>query len=127
MLDENLVVRAGPETLTINFNHLKELLLSKDLNRLSELDWIQQQSLRFLDGTVDMKGNVVAMMSFPRSGNTFLRRFLELCTGVFTGSDMNIKHTCSKQLMGMAGEQVVGDNSVWITKTHHAMGSPLVT
>ena len=127
MLDENQVARSGPESLTVNFNHLKELLLSKDLSRLSELEWISQQNLRFLDGSVDMKGSVVALMSFPRSGNTFLRRFIELCTGIWTGSDMNVKHTLAGQLLGMAGEQVVGDNTVWVTKTHHALPSPLVT
>jgi len=127
VLDANQVARSGPESLTINFNQLKDLLLSKDLSRLSELDWISQQNLRFLDGSVDMKGNVVALMSYPRSGNTFLRQFLERCTGIWTGSDMNLKHILPNQVMGMAGEQVVGDNTVWVTKTHHALESPLAT
>jgi len=45
VLDENLVARSGPESLTMNFHQLKKLLLSKDLSKLSELDWISQQNL----------------------------------------------------------------------------------
>jgi len=31
----------------------------------------------FLDGSVDLTGNKIAFQSFPRSGNTFLRRYIE--------------------------------------------------
>lgn len=56
-------------------------------------------------------------MSYPRSGNSFLRRYLELITGIFTGSDIHIDLSMSLQMMGLKGEYVV-DNSVWISKTH---------
>ena len=61
-----------------------------------------------------------------RNGNTFLRRYLEQITGVYTGTDMNIDYTfheaCS---MGLLGQNIVSDsNMVWITKTHKPMDTP---
>ena len=52
-------VRPGPETPTVNLAKLKELLLSKDLSRNSELDWVSSKNLRFLDGT-DIEGQHIA-------------------------------------------------------------------
>ena len=37
-----------------------------------------------------MNGNRVAFTSYPRSGNSFLRKILEQVTGVFTGSDLSL-------------------------------------
>jgi len=41
---------------------------------------------RFLDGSPN-KSNKIAFASFPRSGNTFLRKYTEMLTGVQTGAD----------------------------------------
>jgi len=57
----------------------------------------------FLDGTVPLVGEKVAFQSFVRSGNTFLRKYLEQVTGVFTGSDMDIGHTFFEAQMGLLG------------------------
>ena len=66
-----------------------------------------------------MTGNQVAFQSFPRCGNTFLRRFIEQITGIYTGSDMNIEQTLNERMMGLLGEDHVNDDDdVWITKTH---------
>jgi hypothetical protein len=46
---------------------------------------------KFLDGKVSMIGDRVAFASFPRSGNSFLRKMIEQITGVFTGSDVPMK------------------------------------
>lgn len=46
---------------------------------------------KFLDAQVSMIGNRVAFASFPRSGNSFLRKMIEQITGVFTGSDVPMK------------------------------------
>ena len=88
-LDSRCRIRPGPDTPTVNLAQLKELLLSKDLSRNSELDWVSSKNLRFLDGT-DINGQYIAFESIARSGNSFLRRIIELITGVYTGSDMNI-------------------------------------
>ena len=77
-------------TPKVKFSWLKDLLLSKDLSREMELNWIDPEGYRFLDKSEDMFGNMVAFQSFPRCGNTFLRRFLENITGVYTGADMNM-------------------------------------
>ena len=74
IFDERCKVIPGPETPLYNFVELKELLLSKDLSRDADFDC---NDLRFLDGKVDMTGNMVAFQSFHRCGNTFLRRFVE--------------------------------------------------
>lgn len=44
----------------------------------------------FLDASVDLRetSDAVALSSFVRSGNTFLRVYLEKITGVFTGNNM---------------------------------------
>jgi hypothetical protein len=47
----------------------------------------------------------VALTSYPRSGNSLLRRLIESLTGVVTGSDSDPQRTLIKQLtqMGMQG------------------------
>jgi hypothetical protein len=92
VLDEELRIRPGPTTPTVNFNYLKDLLLSKDMSRMQELDWIDENggTFRFLDSTVNMDGNRIAFASYPRSGNSFLRRFLEMITGVLSGADQTV-------------------------------------
>ena len=52
-----------------------------------------------------MVGNRVAMSSYPRSGNTFFRRFLEMITGVYTGADMDITLTFFEAQMGFLGQE----------------------
>ena len=82
---------------------MKELLLSKDLERNSELDWIRDDNFRFLDGE-DIAGWHTTFSSFPRSGNTMLRKWFEKLTGVISGSDNDILSTLDLQNMGMVGE-----------------------
>lgn len=40
VLDAQNKVIPGPETPKLNFNYIQELLLSKDISRNSELEWI---------------------------------------------------------------------------------------
>ena len=50
---------------------------------------------------------------------------LELLTGVYTGSDMNIKTTLNLLMAGLAGEETVShENLCWITKTHWPANTP---
>ena len=61
-----------------------------------------------------------------RSGNSFLRRVVELITGVYTGSDMNVDLTMFMFAGNMAGEETVShDNLCWVTKTHWPHLPPL--
>ena len=103
-MDDRCFIVPKKDTPTVKFSWLKDLLLSKDLSREKELDWIDSEGYRFLDKSEDMLGNMVAFQSFPRTGNTFLRRYLENITGVFTGADMSIKWTTAEAMMGQLGQ-----------------------
>lgn len=108
------------DTRVTNFNQMRELFLSKDLSRLEELKWIDEGAYNFLDGKVNMEGNRVALASFPRSGNSFLRRFLEQITGVTTGGGdyaIDIPLLCN----GLTGEGHSADDSIWVSKSHHPL------
>ena len=123
--DDRCRITPGPDTPVVNFNEHKELLLSTDLSRLSELDWTKEGKCRFLDGSMELGLEKTALMSFPRSGNTLLRRFLEMTTGIVSGSDMNIEFVHEQAMMGLQGEGYVPDtNMVWIGKTHYPCNTP---
>merc|ERR1711991_248340 len=59
------------------------------------------------------------LVSYPRSGNSFVRRKLEEVTGIITGSDSRPNRTLSKALLrcGFIGEGIC-DDSVFIVKSH---------
>ena len=127
VLDERCRVRPGPQTPVVNFVTLKNLLLSRDLARNQELSWVSEKNLRFLDRE-DLTGQQVCFQSFPRTGNSFMRRIIELITGVYTGSDMNINLTLHIQFGNVLGEETLShENLCWITKTHWPINSPLGT
>ena len=50
-IDDLCRIRPGLETPVLNFAYLKDLLLSHDLSRNTELEWVSGKNLRFLDGT----------------------------------------------------------------------------
>ncbi len=59
------------------------------------------------------------LASYPRSGNTLIRSYIERITGFYTGSDHNLDLKLNKELyeLGMTGEGVI-DDTVWVVKTH---------
>jgi len=61
-------------------------------------------------------GKTVALLSFPGSGNSWMRQILETTTGIYTGSymDCDISYVSNA---GMIGEGVYTDNVIAI-KTH---------
>ena len=63
-----------------------DLLKSKDEALWENAKWMFDGQFRFLDGEPN-KSQKVAFCSFPRSGNTFLRRYIEMLTGICTGAD----------------------------------------
>ena len=116
----------------LNFNGLKEILCA---STESKANWEAYEKLmakiqegnqcHFLDGQIDMTGNRVGLQSFVRSGNTFIRRYLEQVTGIVTGADMHIDHTFFEAMMGLLGQNITSDsNMVWITKTHWPQDIP---
>jgi len=58
--DERLRIVPGQNTPVINFDELKELLLSTDLSRNEELEFADKEEFRFLDGKTDLNSNMVA-------------------------------------------------------------------
>ena len=81
------------------------------------MDWIENEPARFLDDTVDMTGNKVGLASLMRSGNSFMRKFLEAITGITTGGEL--KRDILLQSVGFMGEGHSADNRVWVSKSHH--------
>jgi hypothetical protein len=83
-------IRAKPETSVVNFDMLISILKSKDRQMWEQAKWIFKGSENkepiFLDGA-PIKSNKIAFASFPRSGNTFLRKYFELLSGIQTGAD----------------------------------------
>ena len=76
--------------------------------------------MHYFDGKGIMKGqDNVMMASYPRSGNTMLRSFLDRVLGVPTGSEAdNTKGLMHKlEEYGLTGEGVY-DKFVWVVKTH---------
>ena len=65
------------------------------------------------------EGDKIAIASYPRSGNTLIRKIIERITKTLTGSDARPDRLLVKQLidLGMKGEGVV-DDTVWCVKTH---------
>ena len=57
----------------------------------------------FLDGDVDLWGNMVALQSFPACGEAVLSRYLEQITGLYTGSDMPANYHFHEILQGLLG------------------------
>lgn len=100
----------------INLVQLMDLLKSSDAALWERAKWMFDGHFRFLDGQPN-KSQKVAFCSFPRSGNTFLRRYIEMLTGITTGADNTLHVNVALQMQGMKGEDVV-DDTCWVIKSH---------
>lgn len=58
--------------------------------------------------------------TYPRSGNSLMRKYFETVTGIATGSDMVMKHgpNVALQHCGFKGEGLM-DERAWIKKSHY--------
>lgn len=61
---------------TLNFKTLMAVLKSKDESLWEQSQWMFDGEFRFLDGE-PLGFNKIAFNTFPRSGNSFLRRLVE--------------------------------------------------
>ena len=124
-LNEHLRFVAGPTIQKIKLTDLKEMLLCKDLECYEQIQQTltENNKCSFLDESCNLVeiGESVAFQSYPRSGNTFLRMYLEKISGIWTGSDMSLKMTFDESMsLGMLGQNITcDDNRVWITKSHY--------
>jgi hypothetical protein len=101
-----------------------DVLRSSDASLLEEHAWMFEGECKFLNmtdpasgKTVENTGNIVSYCSFPRCGNSFLRKYLQLVTGIATGSDMSLEFCVDLQLKDFKAEEII-DSSVWIKKSH---------
>lgn len=92
------------------------MLKSKDPSHYEE--WTFNGGIRVLDQQDSLTNEKVAVCSFPRSGNSFLRRLMETCTGIATGSSISLHTATSLQIQGLMGEGMT-DDRVWAVKGHH--------
>ena len=73
---------------------------------------------RFVPNPLAERGERIVLASYPRSGNSLLRKLLETLTGTVTGSDTLPNRAMSEQLrdFGLVGESCT--KSAWVIKTH---------
>lgn len=100
----------------LNLDDVLGMLKSKDESLLKKNQWIFDNESRFLDGK-PLKTKI-AFCTYPRSGNSLMRRLLETGTGIATGSSGSLNTGTFLQFNGLKG-QYVADERVWITKSHH--------
>lgn len=100
------------------------MLKSKDTSKLEEHEWIFEGAAKFLDGKEAVAKLTYA--TYPRSGNSFFRKYFESITGITTGNDIECKYlvNLALQMQGFKGQEVV-DDRVWIVKTHYPDGFSL--
>ena len=77
---------------TINLKKLNTMLKSKDEKLFEDSKWVWDGDFKFLDG--EKTESKIAFNTFPRSGNSFLRRLLEQVTGISTGATVML-HTAT--------------------------------
>ena len=69
-----------------------------------------------------MEQQSVVYATYPRSGNSLMRKHFENVSGIATGSDMPMHHhaNVALQVCGFKGEGIY-DDRCWIKKTHYPM------
>lgn len=112
---------AATTAKTINCKNLYNMLRSKDEELFASSKWIFDGDFKFCDGAA--LPSKIAFNTYPRSGNSFLRKFLEQCTGISTGATVQLHTSTSLQVQGLKGEYIA-DNRAWIIKAHHPMLLP---
>ena len=67
----------------------------------------------------------VVYATYPRSGNSLMRKYFENVTGTASGSDMVVKHSANValQFCGFKAEGIT-DERTWINKTHFPLVLP---
>ena len=86
--------RIAPSTARVlNLKELMGIYKSKDPSVFDNNQSIWDGEFRFLDGEkIDRR---IGFTSYPRSGNSFLRRYVEQITGVTTGSTISLHSSTS--------------------------------
>jgi hypothetical protein len=122
-------IRAKPgSNKVIDFGLLWDVLKSDDKSLLEDNKWIFEGNCKYLnpnsERNVENTGNAVSYSTYPRCGNSFLRKYLQLITGVATGSDMAVEMNTDFQLTEFMAEEIT-DSTVWIKKSHDPKTKPM--
>lgn len=124
---QNIVMNVSDRTIDLE-EHIEFLSSSAPKDLLLYRQLIKEGSLfgpqaRFLSGKPQA---AISYTSYPRSGNTFLRKYLENITGIATGSDQLMKFSLNVELQysGFKGEGIVKERC-WINKTHFPFRTPM--
>ena len=114
---EDLTIVPAEGTPTVKFSDYISLLKSKVDDCPETQKWIFEGHSYYLDGTEDVP--MISYISFPRSGNTFFRKFFETITNITDGqyAKNEMIPILALQLTGLKG-QGVADNRVWLVGTH---------
>ena len=102
----------------INFKSLWDMLRSSDESVFTKNKWIYDGDFKFCDG--EKLPSKIAFNTYPRSGNSFLRKYLEQLTGISTGATVQLHTSSSLSIQGLKGEYICDDRT-WIIKAHHPM------
>jgi hypothetical protein len=102
--------------LSKNYDPLIESAKPEELTNFENL--LNVNGPMFLDEKSAV--NKVMYSSFPRSGSTFFRKYLESITGVPTGSPYSNKIMANFALcvLGLKGEGHHKDDETWFVKSH---------
>jgi len=67
-------------------------MLSKDFDAYAEYKakYFDDKVIRFLNKK-ELKGERISYLTYTRSGNTFLRKYMEIVTGVVSGSEFTTR------------------------------------
>jgi Sulfotransferase domain len=117
--------------IEVDYEHMRTTMLSKvaDLQRGGDMELIntlyksgKKRLLRTTnpDGSRKaVKAPRVTYTSYPRSGNTMVRKYFESITGLATGSDQVMKFNLNVALQytGFMAEGIT-DDRIWMQKTH---------
>ena len=109
-----------PKTdITVHLDDLLALLRSTNLARYErEKEIFFGPTSRYTTGA-SREQMSVCYATYPRSGNTLMRKYFENVTGTVTGSDMILKHSpnVALQFCGFKAEGIT-DERCWIKKSH---------
>jgi len=116
-LDKDNFFIQNKSAIQIDLQELEDLFRSKDIAKYEAVkdQWFGPTSL-LLQKT---DKPVVTLGTFPRSGNSMMRKHFENLTGIATGSDMVLKWymNVALQYSGFKAEGIVNEQ-VWINKSH---------
>jgi len=103
----------------MSFKEFWDLMRSKDFEKYAKFNekYLESGEKRFLDGE-SISPQKVALNTYPRSGNTLARKFIENISGIYTGSGMTVPSPMPLQMAGHLGDGIT-DDTCWVIKAHY--------